>query len=367
MAKLGLHFQKFAHQIKGFAAKEGWALCVGAGTSQPLFPSWNELVNRLLNRENPKRSPAENTNLLKQLTNVFEPDALIEAARDRLGLDTKEFAVLLGEELYRDIVFQFGAKWARAARVLSAASPGDLQKNQWTEFLDIIRSYNKKQTALKLPELSALSIAEAVMDSVESHRAPTAIISFNAEPLFYALINAVAAERHKPKNAADIRRSRVVDRVTRLLSYREVGRIPYFSCHGLLPFPNATKRFEAEIDFGKLVFSEGEYLALANSSFSWQASAFLSTSVFRHMIFVGVSLSDPNMRRWLAWVQAARCRELANLGAGGASTSHYWLNMRPSSNDEAVWIESCVAHLGVRLIWLDNWNDAGKCLREAIE
>ena len=79
--------------------------------------SWNELVNRLLNRETPNEAPAENTNLLKQLTNVFEvTNAFIEAARDRLGLNTKEFAVLLGEELYRDIVFQFGTKWARATR-----------------------------------------------------------------------------------------------------------------------------------------------------------------------------------------------------------------------------------------------------------
>ena len=366
MAKPGLHFHKFAHQIKGFAAKGGWALCVGAGTSQPLFPSWNELVNRLLKRENPKRIAAENTTLLGRLTSVFEPDALIEASRDRLGLNTEKFAVLLGEELYRDIVLEFGAKWGRAARVLSAASPGDLQKNQWVEFLDIIRAYNKKQAAAKQPELSALCIAEAVMNSVELNRAPTAIISFNAKPLFYSLINAVAAESHIPKNAADLRRLRVIDRVTRLISYREVGRIPYFSCHGLLPFPSASKRFEKEIDFGKLVFSEGEYLALANSSFSWQASAFLSTSVFRHMIFVGVSLSDPNMRRWLAWIHATRRRELIDFGADVASTSHYWLNKRPDSNDEAAWIESCVAHLGVRLIWLDDWSDAGKCLCEAI-
>jgi hypothetical protein len=229
-----------------------------------------------------------------------------------------------------------------------------------------IRSFNTKQSAASKPELSAVNIAEAVMDSVAENRAPAAIISFNAEPLFYAIINAIAAERHVPKGKSDIQRTRVIDRVTRLISYREPGRIPYFSCHGLLPFPNANRRFKKEIDFGKLVFSEGEYLALANSSFSWQASAFLSTCVFRHMVFVGVSLADPNMRRWLAWVHAARKRELADFGAARASTFHYWLNKRPGTAAEAAWIESCVAHLGVRLIWLDDWSDAGTSIREAI-
>lgn len=367
MAKPGLHFQQFAHQIKGFAAKEGWALCVGAGTSLPLFPTWSELVNRLLKCENPHRSDVESKDLLETLTRVFEPDALIEAARDRLGLTTEEFAERLGEVLYRDIVLEFGPKWTRAARVLSAGSPGELQKQRWVEFLETIRAYNKKQASLKQPEVSAVRIAEAIIDSLESHHAPTAIISFNAEPLFYALINAVAAERHAPKDASDLRRSRVIDRVTRSISYREAGRIPYFSCHGLLPFPNANRRFKKEIDFGKLVFCEGEYLALANSSFSWQASAFLSTSVFRHMIFIGVSLSDPNMRRWLAWGHATRRRELADFGSNGTSTSHYWLNKRPNSKDEAAWIESCVALLGVRLIWLDDWNDAANCLRDAMK
>jgi hypothetical protein len=353
MAKNGLHFHKFAHQLKGFVAKEGWVLCVGAGTSLPLFPSWNELVKRLIQSENPHRNAAANEVLQEQLTNIFQPDALIEAARDRLGLSPEEFAVRLGEELYKDIVSEFGSSWGQAARVMSAASPGDLMKRQWVEFLEKIRAYNKKLAIAKQPELSAISLAEAVMDSVNLLRAPTAIISFNADPLLYALINAIAAERHVPKNPADIRRSRVIDRVTRVISYREVGRIPYFSCHGLLSFPKASIRFNKEIDFGKLVFSEGEYLALANSSFSWQSSAFLSSSVFRHMIFVGVSLSDSNMRRWLAWVHATRKRELAAFGADVASTSHYWLNKRPKSDDEARWIESCVAHLGVRLIWLD--------------
>ena len=100
MAKSGLHFHAFAHQLKGFAAKEGWVLCVGAGASLPLFPSWNELVKRLIQCEDPHRSSSANALLQGQLTKIFQPDALIEAARDRLGLTPEKFSERLGEEQY---------------------------------------------------------------------------------------------------------------------------------------------------------------------------------------------------------------------------------------------------------------------------
>jgi hypothetical protein len=52
---------------------------------------------------------------------------------------------------------------------------------------------------------------------------------------------------------------------------------------------------------------------------------------------------------------------------GGKLHEHNLTNKLPKSDDEARWIESCVAHLGVRLIWLDEWSDAGKCLCEALD
>lgn len=206
------------------------------------------------------------------------------------------------------------------------------------------------------------------MEEAENDRAPSAIISFNAEPLLYTLINAVAAERHKTissKKGSLKGLSKVVDRVTRLVSYREPGRIPYFFCHGLLPFPKASTRFKKDTDLGKLVFSESEYLALANTSFAWQSSAFLDVALFRQIVFLGVSLSDQNMRRWLAWIHAARTKELTRLGGSGPSTTHYWITKHASTQAEERWVESCVAHLGVRVVWLSAWNELGPCLRDA--
>jgi hypothetical protein len=72
---------------------------------------------------------------------------------------------------------------------------------------------------------------------------------------------------------------------------------------------------------------------------------------------MGLSLSDPNVRRWLAWVQARRVHDIERAGGelGAVSTSHYWLNVRPKNEPDAKWLEASVAHLGIRLIWLRSW------------
>lgn len=61
------------------AARSGWALCVGAGTSVPAFPRWNDLVQRII-AENVGATKA--ITLAEFLSRSFSPDSL--AAQDRL-------------------------------------------------------------------------------------------------------------------------------------------------------------------------------------------------------------------------------------------------------------------------------------------
>lgn len=273
--------------------------------------------------------------------------------------------MLLSEILYTRFRDAMGGRWPDAVKALSAAAPGDIQPGDWRRFLSAMKSYNAELKSNGKPEVAAVALAEAVVAAISADAAPTAILSFNAEPLLYALINAVTSERHKPSDPACKSPTRLLDRVTQLLSYREAHRVPYLYCHGLLPFEGASPKFVKATDSGKLVFSEGEYLALANTSFAWQSTTFLSSCLFRTMIFVGVSLSDPNMRRWLAWVFDTRRDEMSRLGKAGASTQHYWLQKDPKSPHLREWIESSVAHLGVRLIWLSNWSEASACISAA--
>ena len=62
-----------------------------------------------------------------------------------------------------------------------------------------------------------------------------------------------------------------------------------------------------------------------------------------------------------------RIQELRDRNAyRGFSTSHYWINVLPASSHERLWIESSVAHLGIRLVWINNWNEVGQALNSML-
>ena len=77
MAKIGINSTDAAGLLKDSVRTNGWALCIGAGTSLPLVPSWGQLVRNLLARDtttNITRSASD------ELLNTFGPDALLQAA-----------------------------------------------------------------------------------------------------------------------------------------------------------------------------------------------------------------------------------------------------------------------------------------------
>lgn len=349
MAKQGFTRSNVPPVLVDRAAERGWCLCVGAGTSYPLFPSWTKLVEDLIAqdvREEPHDVAAE-------LLERFSPDALIQAARDRLGMREEEFVSLIIEHLYRRSRERFSAsEWKLYTKVLAAKHIGGLQRPTWIRFDRLVTAH--------LADLSAVQIAGVLADVLDSSVCPQAILSFNAEPLLFALINSEVVKR-KWNNDAQSAPSDVLDRVTHSITTRRPTRVPYYFCHGMVPVPKPPLRTAAT---DKLVFSESAYLQLANASFSWQSTVFLDIAMSQSIVFVGVSLSDSNMRRWLSWVHSNRTREIEEYhGDGATSAIHYWVAKEPDSASEKRWIESAVAHLGVRLVWISEWSETGHVLR----
>jgi len=344
MAKQGISFASLRSMLVGRANSSGWTLCIGAGTSYPMFPSWNELVQKLAERDIPEDVARD---ILPKLREGFGLDALLQASRDRLKMSTEEFAQVISTEFYAEMKHRIGTKgWRILNRGLAAFHPGDMTPAMWKGFDGIMTS--------NFPQVSALEIASAVVESSTAGLAPAAILSFNAEPLLYALINA-RTSRTSPKNT-----KAPLDRITRSVSNRSADRIPYVFCHGLLPIDGHTSSGWHSLD--KLVFSESEYLQVANSGFSWQSSIFIDSCMSRSVVFVGLSFSDPNLRRWLGILHQNRLRELETIGRGSHdSAPHYWIRKTEKS-----WTEAAVAHLGVRLIWLDEWNQVGLALRKML-
>lgn len=352
MSKIGFTEKTIGPIISDQIGKKEWAICIGAGTSLPLFPTWNELVTDLI-YEVTKSIPKDD---IEKLSNKFTPDSLIQAVFNRLKLNNDEYISLLSDKLFSKLKSSLTAKeWQSFRNCLGAIEPNEISDIELADFCDIVE-FGRNKT-------SAHYIAKMVSKTIGTEYEPSAILSFNAENLLYTAISIYTMKKKRS-------RKKYLDFINQSISNRHKKRIPYIFCHGRLPIPDCTKRQNKRfINNQKLVFLENEYLQLANNSFSWQANTFLELITSTSVIFIGVSLTDPNMRRWLAWSQTNRLNEI-NIFTHNTnidSTRHYWISKIPTNTMQKKWIEASVAHLGVRLIWIDKWDDLGTVLGKMVK
>lgn len=338
--------------IKGRALNTGWALCIGAGTSLPVFPNWKDLVINLI-----KKDPSRvDTKSIIEISSTFSFDALIQAATNVLGLDDESFTELLSNELYNPLRSKVSdGEWASICNIFTAITSSRIKDPHWINYIKVRERLFNKTTAY--------SLAKIVRESYKKNIAPIAILSFNAESLLFSLINSFEREPYlgKVKKSGELKV--LTDIITVSIASKCKGRIPYYFCHGaLLSKLTATKDFRLT-STSKLVFSETSYLQLANSSFSWQSNNFLNICSNYTVIFVGVSLTDPNMRKWLTWTQEERNLDIQK---ETDSTQHFWITKKPKYQDTMRWMEASVYHLGVRIIWINNWNETELVMKNLI-
>lgn len=359
MAKAGVRYAKIQPILNTVSQNSGWALCVGAGISLPAFPEWTQLVQSLFLTNHLVAEPEATA---QRLLASFSPDAVIQATQELLQQDDLTFAKTLADALYERLKKKLDdSEYEVLAKCLFAHS-GDFPREYWSRFLNIIRTH--------FPSMTALQLAIVVNEVLETDLRPSAILSFNAEPSFPALINAIYREGLAGKAAPSNRAAsgkKIVDRVTHSISTRRQGRLPVFFCHGLLPVSGKRGRRIDQHSIDKLVFSESEYLQLSNNAFSWQSSAFIDVCVSHSVVFIGVSLSDSDMRKWLSWIHNNRLAEIHGRQAdAGPSTSHYWIRTLPAVESDVPLIEAAVSHLGVRLVWIDSWSQSADALRRLL-
>lgn len=343
MAKEGLTFDKMNSSL--VISGKPWSLCIGAGCSWPIFPSWNDLAKRLA-----KRLCGTSDGLNELLLEKFSPDIVIQSVFERSKLGSEEFAVRLGEELYKDFfggLTSFTKK--KLARCITEQTP--IEALDWEVLVDRVTSFGYS---------TSNELAKIVTESYFHNRGPEGILSFNAELLLCSLINAHAKIDYN-------HHLKFVDYVTEPTTSRYKDRIQYIFCHGAVQVPfssiAAQKKFNV---YDKLVFSENEYLQLANSSFAWQSNSFFNILTTNTVFFIGLSFTDPNIRRWLSWIHASKIESLKKMGKKVDSTSHYWIEKLPNDVNLKKWFESSVAHLGIRIIWIEKWEELPKILRRAV-
>lgn len=273
--------------------------------------------------------------------------------------NTESFVQVLANSLYENLRSSLTPiEWRDVSRILARPGKRGVPAKSWKLFLECFQK--------KLPATTAIQIANVLTPILGTPLQPATILSFNAEAMLFALLNALTWARDTDfgrKEPKEGENRELLDPVTRSISDRNPTKVAYIFCHGLLPVPDQPP-IAPFISSDKLVFSEASYLHLASTSFSWQSSAFLDVCSSKTVIFVGVSLADPNMRRWLSWIHENRSMEInSTASVTKVQGQHLWIRKRPKDDDLASWLEASVELLGVRIVWIEDWSQVESAIR----
>lgn len=130
--------------------------------------------------------------------------------------------------------------------------------------------------------------------------------------------------------------------------------LPIYHVHGYLPRNGALNEKDV------IVFSEDAYHTQFIDPFSWSNLVQLNKLSSNSCLFVGISLSDPNLRRLL---------DVANRKNEGGVLSHYLIKKVPVDTDnkvrdELAYIleEQDASGLGLNMIWVEDYSDIPKVI-----
>lgn len=226
---------------------------------------------------------------------------------------------------------------------------------------DIVRNELYASADLASASGSLAHVVEAIRtDQSRSDRRIAQVISFNADDLLERFANF----------GYDHDLSPVVWPVSRPSFHPRRGPcangrppIPIYHIHGYLPSSENPSRDAPDT----LVFTDAQYWDSVGSPASFANRVVGSALHESHCIFLGVSMNDINLMRWLgnyaSEVQRDKLSEFTLLGksprqslkaAGRALRRHYWV--RAESSDDQALLKSHLLRRGVYSVPIPDWD-----------
>ena len=221
-------------------------LFLGAGISQPYgIPSWKDLVLRMFYEEADKR--------FKDMPPGDRP-AVASWMVDRFELTPTFLARVIRYRLDR-------GRGVTKAKSFAQAIRDSLYSDYRPE----------PSSGAALPE-----VANLIQRSEEQGRCIQAVISFNFD------------------NLLELELQRTKIDVTPVYDQRRLdgNKFPIVHVHGYLPF-------DGNVPTTEIVFTEDEYHQLTFSAFHWSVADMVAYLRNYSVLFIGLSMSDPNLRRLL--------------------------------------------------------------------
>jgi len=340
--------------------QQKWTLVVGAGICRDILPDWSVLTKNVYNR-------CFGTNLSIDefhKTNAsigFSYDSWIQASLNKHilnGHNEESFNNILEEELYGDLLKKADSKGMKTQIINFLVQP-KTSKEKLQKIIDFFKTEFGHTTVYKL--------ADVLSEDPNGLTLPGAIITFNADPLLHSLICGLNIIKHstteKPIPVDNYKHA--------IKSYVMWGdKIPVFHLHGCL-MPNAPHKTKKKVkdSRGNLIFLESSYTRVASNMYSWAQTNFLYYATNSNMVFIGLSMSDPNIRKWLNWACSHLNQELIekNKGKSFIAQNHIWIKAKPKVIETVDFFESSLIHLGVKTAWLDSYNDIETGLRKMMQ
>lgn len=347
----------------GILASTSWTLCVGAGISAGLVPTWQELTRSVVNSAFGTNYDASGFEDVVAQTR-WGLDALLQGAANRLLLDGKssdDFDIVLEDAIYGNLLKNAGSAGVSDALIDALNNP------RWLNSNDLERLCSFFLTSY--PESTLVQLSQELARANEAQRGPRSVINFNADTLLYALVDSFLIREHRKRTGKTDYPPALFVRSFRSNETFDKNAIPIFHCHGALtPLPKKkTKSGKRRDSRDHLVFLEQDYLDLAGSVSTWAQSLFLFHAQNHRLVIAGHSLADPNIRRWLGWTNATSMKDLSAVSlATQATPKHLWITKTHTSAKLKEIQETSLLHLGVRVCWIDDWREIGATLRNLL-
>ena len=325
---------------------DGLTVFFGAGVSvESQIPGWPSLAERVLRAA---KAGLDYRDIQSARLSLI---AQFDLAQDYAG-DRKRFLALLYGCLYKDLAFK--------PLLESIPKPQGAQFN-WEQWPEVLRSLRANRTLEAIGELLVTEGGPGGSD-LQANRQIHGILTTNTDNLLE--IYCIAKTHGKRRLLTMVDRASVGD---------HPETISIHHLHGSLDVRGENFLSPTLTDdlLPYLVFGESEYHAVIADPAAWVNHT--PQSYFRtfNVLFVGVSLDDLNIRRWLSQSCRERksqreryLRELyqqdyraAACEAELQSIRHFWLRTttkRVDGRDAAVptdIVEASMKHLGVQPVW----------------
>lgn len=321
-----------------------WALCVGAGICNGIMPDWATITRQMLVRARSTPISPDEVQLLPQELG-WSLDSVLQYALNEYELSGRtlnEFNSDLAQELYGGILATAASRGLRDALVALLSNPFLRNPNDVLELESFFSTVYGASSVMQL--------ARCLLRAKLASCAPTSVLTFNADVVLHSVLTLLQI-RESHLHSGSLSPSfdyRAIYRSTD----QPNGKIPIYHIHGSIT-PALGNREARE----KLVFPESSYSQLAASVYAWPQTVFLATAQASRIVFVGLSMSDPNIRRWLSWCEGYRRADIAQRGVSPTFLSqHLWITTPSTDPNIQHAKESGLLHLGIRTAFIPNWS-----------